>query len=706
MFKVIFRKDTIQQFLRIVETICRNVPRPLTLPLLCCTIIVSKLLNCYKSKSYHLACPMPIQHFSAVHPQLICKWHKSNSFILPRRHSSQWLQQWARRSNLRSRLRKIGIVLGGVLMCGSAVYLEVKMLDENLPSFNNVSNMDRRSESKFSQSFSRIAAILPWLMSQTNDHWNLLKLAQSESRLARIVGVKRLVQRSWEDYEYREIRQAADYRTFIGLARSENADMRFFRKPPQITDTKKELLTELRELLASLPVTEDPCVGYFTSAGLQKKETRDLGRLFWNLENADSVEDLNKDNAANSELSILESLLEAILRQSVIGNNTVEIVQKGGLALLRRSLLSYPGNVHLQQLCARILGNLALLPETHERIVQSGWVSILVKWLKSVDIDVCLNTARALANMDIDSASAMYHDGIYVLHPIYRSKEPIYADVVFVHGLLGGPFKTWRQGGSDQKDIAELEESISQGLYTRCWPKSWLPQDCPHIRVLTVEYDTYLSELSAICPFDREKRSLFVRAKLILQKLRKAGIGERPIIWIGHSMGGLLIKQMLLLDELMERKVVKNSKGIVFYSVPHRGSTLATLWKQAWFLLYPSIEVKELDPDSLFLRTLHKNFQELIVSSEIKCVSFGELQKTPLGMRFQALIVPPHSSDPGFGMYYGIEANHVTICKPIDPQSLLYAVTLKCVQHWANQKLVDSVMEAGLSIEDQLVGIF
>lgn len=57
-------------------------------------------------------------------------------------------------------------------------------------------------------------------------------------------------------------------------------------------------------------------------------------------------------------------------------------------------------------------------------------------------------------------------------------------------------------------------------------------------------------------------------------------------------------------------------------------------------------------------------------------------------------------------MYYGIEANHVTICKPISPQSLLYAVTLQCVQYWANQKLVDSVMEAGLSIEDQLVGIF
>ncbi|GAB1609527.1 protein SERAC1-like [Argonauta hians] len=666
---------------------------------------------------------MPIQHILAVHPRVTCNRHKTSTLIPPHRHSSQWFQQWVKRSNIRSKLRKIGIVFGGVILCGSAGYLEVKLIEEKLPSFNNISNMDRRSENKVSRSFPRLVdlntgpvkakprndklvAILPWLMSQKNDHWSLLQLAQSDSRLARIIGVKRLVQKAWQDYEFRMIQQAADYRTFIGLARSENVDTRFFRKPPHITDTQQELITELRELLSSLPVTEDPCVGYFTSEGLQKKESRDLGRLFWNLENADCVEDLNTDNAANSELSILESLLEAILRQSTIGNNTVEIVEKGGLALLRRSIDSYPNNVHLKQLCSRILGNLALLPELHEHIVQSGWVSILVNWLKCIDIDVCLNTARALANMDTDSASAVYQDGIYVLHPIYRSSEPIYADVVFVHGLLGGPFKTWRQGGCDHKNCEELEESISKGLYTRCWPKDWLPQDCSHIRILSVEYDTYLSELTATCPYDREKRSLLVRAKTILQKLRKAGVGERPVIWVGHSMGGLLIKQMLLLDEITERKVVRNSKGIVFYSVPHRGSTLATLWRQAWFLLYPSIEVKELDPDSLFLRTLHKNFQELIVSSEIKCVSFGELQKTPLGMRFQALIVPPHSSDPGFGMFYGIESNHVTICKPMTPQSLLYSVTLQCVQQWANQTLVHSVMEAGLSIEDQLVGMF
>lgn len=49
------------------------------------------------------------------------------------------------------------------------------------------------------------------------------------------------------------------------------------------------------------------------------------------------------------------------------------------------------------------------------------------------------------------------------------SSQPIKADVLFVHGLLGAAFKTWRQ-----KDCDPTEEEKAAGVsedYTECWPK-------------------------------------------------------------------------------------------------------------------------------------------------------------------------------------------------------------------------------------------
>lgn len=40
-------------------------------------------------------------------------------------------------------------------------------------------------------------------------------------------------------------------------------------------------------------------------------------------------------------------------------------------------------------------------------------------------------------------------------------------------------------------------------------------------------------------------RTLEERSGLMLEELRKSGIGKRPTVWVAHSMGGLLVKKML-----------------------------------------------------------------------------------------------------------------------------------------------------------------
>lgn len=36
------------------------------------------------------------------------------------------------------------------------------------------------------------------------------------------------------------------------------------------------------------------------------------------------------------------------------------------------------------------------------------------------------------------------------------------------------------------------------------------------------------------------------RSNEMLEELQKLGVGEKPIIWVGHSKGGLFIKQIII----------------------------------------------------------------------------------------------------------------------------------------------------------------
>ena len=45
------------------------------------------------------------------------------------------------------------------------------------------------------------------------------------------------------------------------------------------------------------------------------------------------------------------------------------------------------------------------------------------------------------------------------------------------------------------------------------------------------------------------RKSLSSHSQEMRQALEAAGVGERPIVWITHSMGGLVTKQILMEDQ-------------------------------------------------------------------------------------------------------------------------------------------------------------
>lgn len=117
----------------------------------------------------------------------------------------------------------------------------------------------------------------------------------------------------------------------------------------------------------------------------------------------------------------------------------------------------------------------------------------------------------------------------------------------------------------------------------------------------------------------------------MLEKLKAAQIGAngRPVIWVSHSMGGLLVKQMLVdAKESQEyNNIYSNTKGVVFFGTPHAGSSLADYSTRAGFVLFPSVEVNQLKAGASHLALLTEKFQQF---KHLECLSFAETKPTVL----------------------------------------------------------------------------
>ncbi|XP_063164140.1 protein SERAC1 isoform X2 [Candoia aspera] len=478
--------------------------------------------------------------------------------------------------------------------------------------------------------------------------WLLVKRSQSKDKMVRLQAVQELASnRYWHDYQYRTVAQTSDQRTAVALARSKDVDLRFFLPPHLLLKPKDAccLEDEIRLLLAALPQTDlDQCVQYFTSLALRESSqtiaAQKGGLWCFGGNGLPYCESLSTIPAKTVELFCLQALVE----HSKIPSHCDKIESNKGLQLLQKLYHLRRDSPKIQRSIIHIIGNMALDERLHASITRAGWVSVLAAMMKSPRVMESSHAARALANLDREMVQEKYPDGVYILHPQHRANEPIKADVLFVHGLLGAAFKTWRQ--QDLEHSADEKDMDAEDDYSECWPKTWLASDCPSLRIISVEYDTHLSDWKTKCPVQSYKESLAYRSTELLEKLRAAGIGDRPLIWLSHSMGGLLVKKMLLdasTDPEMA-SIVNSTQGIVFYSVPHHGSRLAEYSVNIRFLLFPSVEVKELSKDSPALKALNDDFISFAKNKNFPVLSFAETLPTRVGRMLNLHVVPVESA--------------------------------------------------------------
>src|SRR6185437_15253825 len=113
------------------------------------------------------------------------------------------------------------------------------------------------------------------------------------------------------------------------------------------------------------------------------------------------------------------------------------------------------------------------------------------------------------------------------------SSRPI-ADVIFVHGLGGHSYKTW----SHNHDLELF------------WPGLWLPKD-PKLgkaRLFTYGYESHLTGPKSVANITGFAKSLLFDMRYSrCNRDDNLRLGDAPIIFVAHSMGGLVVKKAYLL---------------------------------------------------------------------------------------------------------------------------------------------------------------
>jgi hypothetical protein len=132
--------------------------------------------------------------------------------------------------------------------------------------------------------------------------------------------------------------------------------------------------------------------------------------------------------------------------------------------------------------------------------------------------------------------------------------------IIAVHGL--------NPRSKNDRDHAWDTWRKPPGPQGRLWLRDDLPQHLPESRIFLYEYNS-----TAVYGKDRD--TFIGKASELLEAIRleREDIESRPILFLGHSMGGLLIKQALINAHNNPKytpiKIV--TTGLAFFATPHHG---------------------------------------------------------------------------------------------------------------------------------------
>ncbi|KAI0177521.1 hypothetical protein BJ166DRAFT_25120 [Pestalotiopsis sp. NC0098] len=235
------------------------------------------------------------------------------------------------------------------------------------------------------------------------------------------------------------------------------------------------------------------------------------------------------------------------------------------------------------------------------------------------------------------------------LQVLYESEDSN-VDVVAVHGLdpLGRKLHaeaTWTAGNS-------------------LWLRDFLPKRLPQARVLLLNYNANVA-------FQTSTAGVLEQAESLLNQLEiaRAGQSDRPLIFICHSLGGILVKRALISAKhsSVYQSIVNSTYGIIFFGTPHKGGNNAKIGDVFAGIVRTlggkpkNSFMSALKSDSWFANSITNDFRQFL--EDFQFLSFYETR--PLGL--VGMVVDPKAAVLGLPgsreKQIPLDADHSRICK-------------------------------------------
>lgn len=253
-------------------------------------------------------------------------------------------------------------------------------------------------------------------------------------------------------------------------------------------------------------------------------------------------------------------------------------------------------------------------------------------------------------------------------------------DVVFVHGLTGHLRDTWAVRRED-------------GKLGPPWP-CLLERIFPDLGVFTLGYPA-----PTVRDPTRPSANLTSTAELAFDALKEKGIGDRPLMFVAHSLGGLLCKEIILRGAIVEQsrpenRLTRQTRTILFLGTPHHGARLANIASKLMPQRSRFVRMLRTRDENEFIDNLQRRFVDFAQSHLLDVWSLYEARPMPwprfLWFSFPVgLVVPRESALAGYGQDKEIDRDHVEMTRVRDEHAPLFkfvverltALSLKLTPH-------------------------